>query len=368
MADINALMGLGITDEEQLRELADQLRGRQRAADFFSATTVPSIRGAANREQEFVADAAKQAGVLKRALEDRKSREQTASQYQGSGLPKYMESYRNNATGEVHKIGMVPGTGLFNFTTGQPMETLAGYTPDPMSEKGMQGAMSTAMGRAEDYFKLDQSITEIVDMLGNYQRAGVKPEDIPGMTWLQKNRWTGGPARMVNDVVTGKSEASDNYATLRGLMNQMNRALAGLTQTKTELGNIEAEAGLDLWSDPRVFVQYLPKLQRLLQKGKRLEYAAMSKSMQQQLERSYGELGMPNPYLTDTPSVEFDSVDESNPSAIFPSADDVKISLGEMDIPLMPDGTPDISEIDLDSLSEEQLNMLMQKFGLGGEQ
>jgi len=73
MSDIDALLGLGISDEDQLRAMADRLRGRERAADFFALSTVEPIQQAAAGEQKRITDAAGQAGVLKKALADREA-------------------------------------------------------------------------------------------------------------------------------------------------------------------------------------------------------------------------------------------------------------------------------------------------------
>lgn len=97
MADINALLGMGISDEEQLNELANQLRGRKQAADFFAATTVPSIRESANREQESVLQSAKEAGVLRRAMQDRKSREEIAAANRDAAMARALINARARA-------------------------------------------------------------------------------------------------------------------------------------------------------------------------------------------------------------------------------------------------------------------------------
>jgi hypothetical protein len=69
VSNIDALMGMGISDEEQQRMLADRLRGRQQAADFFSLSTVAPISQAAQAEQKRITSAAQEAGVLKKAME-----------------------------------------------------------------------------------------------------------------------------------------------------------------------------------------------------------------------------------------------------------------------------------------------------------
>ena len=67
MDPISAMLGLDIDDEEKTRALADRLRGRKSAADFFSLSTIKPISRMAIAEQGDVMDSAKTAGGLRRA-------------------------------------------------------------------------------------------------------------------------------------------------------------------------------------------------------------------------------------------------------------------------------------------------------------
>ena len=67
MDPISAMLGLDIDDEEKTRALAERLRGRKSAADFFSLSTVKPISRMAIAEQGDVLDSAKTAGGLRRA-------------------------------------------------------------------------------------------------------------------------------------------------------------------------------------------------------------------------------------------------------------------------------------------------------------
>jgi hypothetical protein len=80
MNEIDALLGMGISEEEQLRMLANSLRGKQEAADFFALSTVPNIQKGAAAKQDAILGSAKEAGGLRRSLQDRKSREEEARQ------------------------------------------------------------------------------------------------------------------------------------------------------------------------------------------------------------------------------------------------------------------------------------------------
>lgn len=76
MADpIAALLGLEIDDEEKTRALADTLRGRKRAADFFSLSTVDPIARGAQAEAGDVLASAKTAGSLRQTMANREQQQ-----------------------------------------------------------------------------------------------------------------------------------------------------------------------------------------------------------------------------------------------------------------------------------------------------
>lgn len=77
MATIDALLGIGdLTEEERMRTMADQLRGRKRAADVFALSTVKPIAQAAQAEQASVLEAAQTAGGLRQRALTRASQEE----------------------------------------------------------------------------------------------------------------------------------------------------------------------------------------------------------------------------------------------------------------------------------------------------
>lgn len=71
MNPMEALM-LPISDEDKMRMMAESLRGRKNAADFFALSSIKSIADNAKAEQQYVSDVATRQGVLKEALERRK--------------------------------------------------------------------------------------------------------------------------------------------------------------------------------------------------------------------------------------------------------------------------------------------------------
>lgn len=71
--NIEALLGLGVDDEAKTRALADRLRGRDQAAQFFGMSTIEPLAQAAQSEQANVQQAAQRGGVLRSALQKREA-------------------------------------------------------------------------------------------------------------------------------------------------------------------------------------------------------------------------------------------------------------------------------------------------------
>jgi hypothetical protein len=74
MAGIDTLLGIGLTDEEEMAATAEALRGRKQAADMFGISTVDNIAAAAQQEGGDVMETAKQGGQLVKARQDREAR------------------------------------------------------------------------------------------------------------------------------------------------------------------------------------------------------------------------------------------------------------------------------------------------------
>jgi len=71
MNPLQALM-MPVSDDEQMKALAQSLRGRQTAADFFSASSIPNLQKMAQSEQEYIQNVGNRQGVLREAMERRK--------------------------------------------------------------------------------------------------------------------------------------------------------------------------------------------------------------------------------------------------------------------------------------------------------
>lgn len=74
---MNSLDGLLMPmEDEQMKALAASLRGRQTAADFFSASSIPNLQKMAQSEQQYIKDVGARQGVLRESLDRRKQDEE----------------------------------------------------------------------------------------------------------------------------------------------------------------------------------------------------------------------------------------------------------------------------------------------------
>ena len=331
MNEMDALLGLGITDEEELRAMSDALRGRKNAADFFSISTVPNIQRAAEGEQAAVYNAAKQAGLLRSRELDRQQRDREAMLRAASGgrdsnpTLKYFQSYRDKETGEVHKIGVYDNQ-LFDFTTGKPINDLSMFDPDPMAEGEWNRSLEGLDNRLDNAITMMNTIEAIDDMLEPYHRKGYRADQIPGLGWFEKAPYIGGVFRATQDVLSGSDEQGANYSRIRSLINQINVSRAGLTQTKTELGNIQAELGTDLYADPRVFVENLERIKKAIERGLKRDRALLAPSVRNAADSYFKSNNMEAPWNHKFRSFEWDrrgqhSLFEEQPE--LPDAEDV---------------------------------------------
>lgn len=82
--NIEALLGLGVDDEAKTRALADRLRGRDRAAQFFGMSTIDPLAQAAQSEQANVQQAAQRGGALRSAMQNRQAQADREAQAQAA--------------------------------------------------------------------------------------------------------------------------------------------------------------------------------------------------------------------------------------------------------------------------------------------
>lgn len=290
------MMGLDLTDEERMRMLADSLRGKQEAADFFALSTVPNISGAATARGEELKDTAERVGVLKNALADRQSREeqdelnrqnrlQAADRGFGSGRLKYVQPMRD-ADGNLRMIG---------YRNGEPVDvTPEGMTPKPLTESNMGSLLERADKRMAPTLELTNAVEELDNLLENH--AGGDPRSIPGLTFREKLPGIGGVFRLTRDAYTGKGEAGMIYSATRGVINTIIRNQAGLTQTNRELQNVREQTGMDALSDPQVFLANLDRIKTALEKDLMRMRTSMSPAVVDQIESEYAEVGMQSPF------------------------------------------------------------------------
>ena len=133
MDSISALMSPA-TDEEELQALADSLRGRKRAADFFSLSTIAPLQQMAQGQQREVQDAAKGQGVLRRAMADRNQRAEQAE------LSRELEKQRI----EQANVRNALAQSQFDYDQVQDLRSdtkkLRGDILDSLGDRSMEGA------------------------------------------------------------------------------------------------------------------------------------------------------------------------------------------------------------------------------------
>lgn len=282
-------------DDERLRALAESLRGRQVAADFFSGSSLPNLQRMAQAEQKYIQDTAERQGVLREALEKRKQRSdefrqrQELLERQQDELGQYREALLASRTGEGFDPS-APGTtkniGRFvdtegneriigfregvpvDLSTQQPitaeeMQVLRPQTP--LSEAAEVQAFEDLGKRTKDINTLVSQIEALDTRLEPYAEAGTPISKVPGFGFFEKMPVVGGPARAFQDLISSEGAQGKNFAAMKSVMNTIARLRAGLAQTGIELENIRAESGMDALSDPRVFASYYDRLKDSLE-------------------------------------------------------------------------------------------------------
>ena len=279
MDEISALFGLDVADDEKQRMLADSLRGRKRAADFFAATTVPQIAQMAQQEQANVLDSAKQAGVLRRALEDRRSRERVAERDTGVGRYMNVQPVRL-ADGTIVMMGLNPKTNQFEIVPGLP----EGARPDPMTEGQMQRAVAKMPDAVKPLFELTHAIDRGDKLLAPFTVGGEKERpygDIPGAgIFSGKPGMTGWMARRAEQF--GGDDPAEVYGAIRNVQNYLIREQSGLTQSIMEIARQEEVFGQEFLEDPEAFLNHLGWLKDLLTNRLDQVIAAQSRPVQQE--------------------------------------------------------------------------------------
>jgi uncharacterized protein YlxW (UPF0749 family) len=313
---INALMSPA-TEEEQLKALAEGLRGRRQAADFFALSTIAPLQQMAQGQQAEVLDAAKQQGVLRKALADRQSREsreatrqnlaerqfeylQEQDEYE-KGIDAEQRKYdrkqnrlkraleiRKGSSGDTPVKRKVTNVELVEGPDGQPVriglvnddhyenlgnktsltaEELAKMTKWGQLTENKKAALLENFGsRMDKVIELNTSVEQLDRILQDYADKGTDFSKIPGFGRLEKEPgMIGGISRFIEDLGSEKSEASNNAAAVRAIMNSIGVARAGLAQTKTEIERIYKELGVDIFSDETTFMKYYPRLKEKIE-------------------------------------------------------------------------------------------------------
>lgn len=328
MDEIDALFGLDVSDEEKQRMLSDVLRERKRAADFFAIS--PTFQDQARIEQQNVLESAKQAGLLKKALEDRKSREKIAADrdqlYRDlaaakgedldptkPGVTKGVGYYWNPETREFYHVGFRYGVPV-NMATQERvppelMERLVERKPLTQSQEAK--LFQSYTDKADPLIESAMAIKEIDRLLKPYAEAGTPVADIKGMGTLERLPILGKAVRLAGDIwATGDTkEEQAPYGTMwsavQKLMNAIKKERIGSQQTKIEIENITDELGRGALDHPDVFIAAFDRIKDVLERDMQMQIAAIDPAIMQQMDMRYAEINAQNP-LTDPELLKFE--------------------------------------------------------------
>jgi len=158
MNEYEALLGLGVTDDEKMRMLANQLRGRQDAGDFLSLSTIPQASALGKSWQQTAANQATQAanqrtGGLNRArqaeldaenLRFKNLQEQRAAQTHSMNMakPTNFGTYTNATDNTPRTGGMVynPESGQYEWQFDPNLDQQTPYNRPYSSRSGAGGS------------------------------------------------------------------------------------------------------------------------------------------------------------------------------------------------------------------------------------
>ena len=361
MNEFDALLGMGITDEEQLKALSESLRGKKRAADFFAVTQIPQIQKAAQAEQKAILGSAEQAGVLKRALDERRLKESEGEKNRESALLRtaMMAQSRDGGSGGASrymhvdtvrlpdgrrvKAGLNPKTNQYEVMPGQD-----DFGIDPLTEGQIGSLMERSYARLKPTLELTGAVDNLVSVLKPFSGEDSNPRKIPGLGPVEKAPVIGDVARFAQDVATGTGEQGKVYSAVRKVMNTIIRNQAGLTQTKQELTNVTRETGMDALSDPQVFVANLDTIMDALEADVRRQYGTMHPEIRSRIANDFEMLGQENPFTKNFERLTFGATPKGFGSLVSDVADSVDLSAEEQ--------TPVADDyLDFENMSDEEL-------------
>ncbi len=289
MDPIEALLNPTADNEEEMAALANSLRGKKRAADFFSLSTIDPISQMAQGSQGEIMDSAKQQGMLRKAraqrlAEDerarlgRESREGISARNiandlamaemefnQGPGeLTRLTEYYRKGGSGRPVQVGQD------EFGNARVFGTNAPFDPEKyelaLSPSELENQMGKFRADESDAVQIAEQFRTIDDLLQPYTKGGDKKrpfKKVPGVGRLSgKPGLIGETARLAETELEGEPAGELIFSAIRGLFNVKLREGAGLSQTKQEMEKLREEFGGRLLTDPVVARDALKRIRR----------------------------------------------------------------------------------------------------------
>ena len=314
MDPIEALMSPA-TEEDQLKALAQQLRGSKQAADFFALSSIDPISKMAQGRQKEILGTAEQQGVLRKALADRKSREaesqadrdaadarndasiasrENVARINGTGLgtSKYGQWVQKDK--EPPKFVSLRGNQFFEAGSNVPID-MTGYVAagTPMSDKAKQDIMQDIPKALNDHMDLIGALDVLDDKLAPHsieQGGSTAVADIPGFGEFSSQKGMVGKIARVGERMGGEKESSSNAAAAERLRNLLIKEGAGKTQTLSEIAAQERQLDRSILGDPAVFAENLGWIKETLKNEIAGEIAALPDWAREEYNAKYTQL------------------------------------------------------------------------------
>ena len=241
MANIDALLGLNDT-----QALADRLRGRDRAAQFFGMSTIEPLSRAAQAEQQNVQRAAQERGGLERALRAEQMRTQREQQAQAERMAEGQRE-RDFRAAEAEK----------------DREARAALEDAKAARKGSgltAGQMSSALRNLGKEVKPVEDVIASVEDLDRLLTPFYGQDDIPGLGRIEgQQNLLGKTAR-----IFGPKEGENISQAVTKLLRSFIKESAGLAQTLSETQGVIQSYGLDNLSEEETFLRVYPEIKEAL--------------------------------------------------------------------------------------------------------
>lgn len=277
MADIDTLMGLGISDEEKALMMANKLRGQKQAADLFSMSTIAPIAQGAQAQQQATLQAAERGGALRKAMADRQAQAERERQAQAARM----------AQSEAEMAARAEEGRLDRESRERIAETKS--RDSSLTPASMQTALRNIGKELKPVEDVTQAINDLDSLLA--PEYAKDKEDIPGLGRIEgQDTILGKVAR----IAAGGNAEQIHQARQRLLRNFI-RESAGLAQTLSETQGVIQSYGLENLSSEETFLRAYPEIKKALKADLDRVNATYLPEVVEQFESGYAAAGKSSP-------------------------------------------------------------------------